>query len=497
MNTWIQALIDYALRHKLIQKADEMYIRNQILSFLKQPEFISENIPEYDLATILNELKADLNIQKQIESYESEEIWESQLMNILVDRPSTIQAKFKAYYNQDTNQATDYFYELSKASNYIKVDRMKLDKKWTVDTQYGKLEITINLAKPEKDPKLIALAAKQASSSYPKCLLCVENEGYRGTLTHPARSQHRVIPIKLNGETFYLQYSPYVYYNEHCIIFHEQHKNMKINHATLHALLDFVDQFPQYFIGSNADLPIVGGSILSHEHYQGGKHIFAMNQAPMLDSYQVKDSQVTFGRVFWPLSCVRIKGIHKSEVLKFSEYVMDTWKQYSDESVDILAYTKETPHNTITPIVRKEGEEYVVDVVLRNNRTSTTYPDGIFHPHPQWHAIKKENIGLIEVMGLAILPARLLKDLQAIESCLTTNTSELPEHLQNYQSWYTNIQTRWNQEAAVEVFVEQEVGKVFLHVLEDAGVFKQTPTGQQAFLKFIQTIGGSNETTSI
>ncbi|MDQ0361714.1 UDP-glucose--hexose-1-phosphate uridylyltransferase [Breznakia pachnodae] len=495
MNKYIDAFIDYGLQHHLIHKEDEIYTRNRMLEILDYQEYEPSNLKEsYDLSQILDELYSSM-IKRGLleEGNKHKERWESLLVDLLVPKPSMVIHKFGELYKENPRTATDYYYHLAMDSNYIQRDRLHLDKKWKVETEYGVLDITINLAKPEKDPKDIAAAKQAKSSGYPKCVLCRENEGYAGNMNHPARSQHRLIPLSLRGETYYLQYSPYVYYNEHCIILNGEHKPMQVDKNLFIALFDFVDIFPHYFVGSNADLPIVGGSILSHDHFQGGNYTFAMAEAktskPVISA---KFPEVEYSRVFWPLSVIRLNSSNREKLINCASHILALWRNYSDKEAGILAYTKE-PHNTITPIVRKKEHVYEMDLVLRNNRTSEEYPDGIFHPHKEWHMIKKENIGLIEVMGLAILPPRLLREMEELKKLWIHNETDLThEDMNKYQKWYNDLRLNYPNitEDIIDDVLQKEIGMVFLHVLEDAGVYKQTQEGQKQFQKFLDRIEG-------
>ena len=494
MNKAITRLINFGLDHHLINKDDVIYTRNLLLNILQMSEFEDVEVEEEHLTSpqpILDEMLAYAVEKEMIEdSITAKDLFDTRIMNALMPRPSEVRATFKALYNEEPKKATDYYYAISQASNYMRTDRIAKDLHWQTETKYGNIDISINLSKPEKDPKEIAKAKLLPPKKYPKCLLCKENEGYAGTYSHPARHNHRIIPLKLNEQDYFMQYSPYSYYNEHCIIFNAEHIPMVINEKTLRSLLGFIDIFPHYFIGSNADLPIVGGSILTHDHFQGGSYTFAMETAPMFEEETHADyPNVTFGRVKWPLSVLRVRSKEIEPLVKFASHVLDAWRNYSDESVDILAFSGETPHNTITPIARKKGEYFELDLTLRNNRTNDEYPMGIFHPHAHLHHIKKENIGLIEVMGLAILPARLKQELAQIEECLI-NGSELSENLASHQDWFNEMKAKYtNVEASAwHGIIEDEVGHIFEEVLENAGVYKQDETGLAAFKKFMDSL---------
>lgn len=494
MNKAIKRLVNFGLAHHLLKEEDVIYVTNQLLDVLQLHDYEDVHVEEEQLTTpqpILDDMLA-YAIEKGIieDTIVSKDLFDTRIMNALMPRPSEVIEKFKMLYQEGPKKATDYYYDLSRASNYMRTDRIAKDLHWVTETKYGPIDITINLSKPEKDPKDIAKAKLLPPSKYPKCLLCKENEGYAGTLSHPARNNHRIIPVMLNGKRYFLQYSPYSYYNEHCIVFNEDHIPMVINENTFRCLLDFVRQFPHYFIGSNADLPIVGGSILTHDHFQGGNYTFAMERAPMLEEIKSETYPgVSYGRVMWPLSVLRLRSKEIEPLIQCAKDVLTKWKNYSDETVDILSHSEDIPHNTITPIARKKGEFFELDLTLRNNRTTEAYPMGIFHPHANLHHIKKENIGLIEVMGLAVLPARLKGELAQIEECLR-NKEALPEALQIHQDWYHHLSNAYKDTPKEELhaIIQDEVGHIFEQVLEDAGVFKQDEKGQQAFKKFMHTI---------
>ncbi|MGG3561893.1 UDP-glucose--hexose-1-phosphate uridylyltransferase [Neobacillus rhizosphaerae] len=489
----VQHLIDQALAVQLIEREDEIYARNQILSLLGLTEFKIEDFADENSLAIPDLLDAivDYACQQEIieDMFDAKEIFSSKVMNCLTDRPSTVNQIFFEKYKQDPKDATEYFYELSKNSNYIQMKRIRNNVEYKAATDYGEIDITINLSKPEKDPRSIELERTVKKADYPKCLLCVENEGYAGRIGHPARSNHRMIRLKLLDKTWYLQYSPYVYYNEHCIVLSETHTDMKISRETFLRLLAFVEQFPHYFVGSNADIPIVGGSILSHDHYQGGYYEFAMAKAEDDWAFEMAGfPQVAGSIVKWPMSVIRLRSAQICELVEAGAYVLAKWKKYSDEQVGILAWTGETSHNTITPIARKKGDIYELDLVLRNNRTNDEHPMGIFHPHADVHHIKKENIGLIEVMGLAVLPARLKDELVEVERFILGKDGEVAEY---HQSWAEELKERYEGVASednVESLVKEAVGKKFLKALEDAGVFKRDEEGTEGFKRFIQSL---------
>lgn len=494
----IEKLLIYGLKNNLIEKEDIIYTRNRILEVLRLNgiDEIEVDYKEYDLEEILNNILNWAVDQKLIEDGNvSKDLFDTKIMGCLVGRPSEIIKKFEYLYSENPKKATEFFYEMSKASNYIRWNRVKKDLKWKVDTSYGSLDITINLSKPEKDPKAIAMAKKMPSSSYPKCLLCKENEGYQGRINHPARQNHRIIPINLNNEKWFLQYSPYVYYNEHCIVLKGEHEPMKISKETFKRLMDFVEKFPHYFLGSNADLPIVGGSILTHDHFQGGNYQFPMAKAETEEIFKINGfDDISVGRIKWPMSVIRLNGKDKNKIIDLSDYILSKWRNYSDKEAEIYAYTESNPHNTITPIARMRDGKYEMDLVLRNNRTSKEYPDGIFHPHKELHHIKKENIGLIEVMGLAVLPARLKEELKNLNPYLlkekNINDIEYNEELVKHKDWVLDLLNKYSNinENNVQQIIEKEVGIKFKDVLEDAGVYKRDDNGIENFRRFIKTL---------
>ncbi len=493
----IRKLVKYGLSKNLISKEDEIYTTNLILSALNLSE-ISEDCKicdecEINLEETLCELcdyAVDVGIIEDSIVYR--DLFDTKLMGLLVPRPSQVIEKFNTLYKESPVRATDYFYNLSCDSDYIRRYRIAKDVKWVTPTQYGDLDITINLSKPEKDPKAIAAAKNAPQAGYPKCQLCRENEGYAGRVNHNARQNHRIIPITINNSKWYFQYSPYVYYNEHCIVLNSEHTPMAINHATFRKLLDFVKLFPHYFVGSNADLPIVGGSILSHDHFQGGNYTFAMAKAPI-------EKEITFdgfediecGIVKWPMSVIRLRSSDDERLCTLAGKILDAWRVYSDEEAFIYAQTDGEKHNTITPIARKNGEKFELDLVLRNNITTPEHPLGVYHPHAELHNIKKENIGLIEVMGLAVLPSRLKNEIALLSQAILSSADiSNDEVLSKHKTWvdaflpkYTDI-TKDN----IEEILKTEIGIVFSKVLEHAGVYKRTCEGKSAFLRFIQSV---------
>ncbi|MFK9092175.1 UDP-glucose--hexose-1-phosphate uridylyltransferase [Bacillus salipaludis] len=490
----VQQLIDQALAAQLIEREDEVYVRNQVLALLQLAAFKENDASEntiLDIPDLLEQIVDYACEQGIIEDlFDEKEMFSSKIMNCFIARPSSVNQSFYEKYRQNPEAATTYFYNLSKNSNYIQMKRIRQNIEYKAATEYGDLDITINLSKPEKDPKSIELERTAQKTDYPKCLLCVENEGYAGRIGHPARSNHRMIRVNLLEEKWYLQYSPYVYYNEHCILLSEKHTDMKISPTTFERILSFVEQFPHYFLGSNADIPIVGGSILSHEHYQGGNYRFAMAKAGLDWMFKMAGfSNVECSVVKWPMSVIRLRSGEISSLVEAGAHILAKWKNYSDETVGILANTGEIPHNTITPIARKNGGLFELDLVLRNNRTSDEHPLGIFHPHADVHHIKKENIGLIEVMGLAVLPARLKTELEEVEKfILGREDAQVADY---HLNWAIELRERYQavaEESNVESIVREEVGKKFLRVLEDAGVFKRNEAGTAGFKRFIKSI---------
>ena len=491
----IKKLVQYGISTGLTPESERIYTTNLLLDVMKEDDF--EDVPcDLDnnvLEDVLSEL-LDEAVKRGIieDSITCRDLLDTKLMNCLMPRPAQIQEKFWEKYAASPEAATDYYYELSQDSDYIRRYRIKKDRKWTVETEYGTLDITINLSKPEKDPKAIAAAGKAKSSSYPKCQLCMENEGYAGRTNHPARENHRIIPITIQGKKWGFQYSPYVYYNEHCIVFNGEHIPMKIDRNTFAKLFDFIRLFPHYFLGSNADLPIVGGSILSHDHFQGGNYTFAMAKAPMTEQFQVPGYEdVTAGIVKWPLSVIRLQCTDSERIIDLAEHILNKWRSYTDESAFILAETDGTPHNTITPIARRRGELFELDLTLRNNITTEEHPLGVYHPHAKLHHIKKENIGLIEVMGLAVLPARLKGEMELLrEYILDGKDIRGNEQIAKHADWVDEFLPSYSDVSKENIghILEQEVGKVFCQVLEDAGVYKNTEEGKKAFRRFIEIL---------
>ena len=491
----VQKLIDYAIKNELITSDDIYVVRNQLMEALKLTDW-TENDAKYTGESIdeildpLIEYACENGIIS--DTANSRDLFDTKLMGILTPMPREVIAEFKRRYAVNPQDATDWYYDFSKKLNYVRAGRIAKDLKWTYDCEYGTLDITINCSKPEKDPRDIAAAKTQKASAYPKCKLCPENAGFAGHATHPARQNLRPFPMNVNGEKWQLQYSPYGYYNEHCIAFNEAHVPMKIDASVFGKLFDIVDYLPHYIIGSNADLPIVGGSILSHEHFQGGNYTFAMAKAPIEHEFTIERYPgVKAGIVKWPMSVIRVSSENRGELAKCCNEILEKWRAYSDESVGIFAETDGEPHNTITPIARKNGDFYECDLVLRNNITTEERPLGVFHPNPSLHHIKKENIGLIEVMGLAVLPARLAKEISFMEDAMLNgeNLYTCPK-LTHHAEWAEDILKRYPDfcKGNARAILEQEIGKVFLEVLEDAGVFKRNDEGNNAFIRFIQNV---------
>ena len=498
----ISRLVAYARSKGWIEESDRIWASNRILEALHIHDFdgllppeqlpMTEQFPP--LQEILDELSTYAYKNGLIagDSASFFDLFDTELMGRLIPRPSEIIGKFWKLYEKSPREATDWYYTLSGDTNYIRRERIRKDRKWTVPSKYGQIDISINLSKPEKDPKAIAAAAKMKSSSYPKCLLCAENEGFPGSLTQPARQNHRVIPVALSGEPYYLQYSPYVYYNEHCIVFSKTHTPMHIDRGAFDHMLDFVTKFPHYFIGSNADLPIVGGSVLSHDHYQGGRYTFPMARAVIEEEVCIPGFEdVHAGIVKWPMSVLRISSPDQTRVAQLAEHVLDRWRVYDDPDAFIFHETEGVPHSTITPIVRRREDLYEMDLVLRNNITTEEHPLGVFHPHQEKHHIKKENIGLIEVMGLAVLPARLKDEMEILqEAVLRGEDLRADERICKHADWAEEFLPRHGHidEKNIGKILEAEIGRVFVGVLEDSGVFPYTEKGRESFRKFISCL---------
>lgn len=489
----IKDLVGYAVRTGLIEESDRTWAANALLEAMRLDSWEEpQEAQERPLEDILRELLDDAAARGLIhDDVTSRDLFDTELMGRLTPRPSQVIQAFFQRYQASPKEATDWLYRFSQDTDYIRRYRIARDVKWQAATAYGELDITINLSKPEKDPRAIAAAKAAPQSGYPKCLLCKENEGYAGRLNHPARQNHRVIPVTINGEDWFLQYSPYVYYNEHCIVFNGRHTPMKIEKATFRKLLDFVKQFPHYFVGSNADLPIVGGSILSHDHFQGGCYTFAMERAPIEQTVAFRDfPDVEAGIVKWPMSVIRLRCADDRRLVELADRILSAWRGYTDEAAFIFAETDGEMHNTITPIARMREGQFELDLVLRNNITTEEYPLGVYHPHQELHHIKKENIGLIEVMGLAVLPARLKDELHGVAQALVRGDDlRQDETLRKHADWADELKTRYTFTADnAEELLRREVGTVFAAVLEHAGVYKCTPEGREAFLRFIHSV---------
>ena len=491
----IAKLVQYGVETGLIPECERNYTTNLLLDVFYEDDYIApeQEFQNIELEKVLDELLKDAIDRGLLEdSVVYKDLFDTRLMNCLMPRPAEVQTTFWKKYGENPKAATDYFYKLSQDSNYIRRYRVKKDQKWTVDSEYGKLDITINLSKPEKDSKAIAEARNVKSGSYPKCLLCPENEGYAGRVNHPARQNHRIIPITINDSPWGFQYSPYVYYNEHCIVFNSCHTPMKIERNTFVKLFDFVKLFPHYFLGSNADLPIVGGSILSHDHFQGGHYTFAMAKAPIEKHVTIPAFEdVEAGIVKWPLSVLRIRHKNPERLIDLATHVLQVWRGYTDEAAFVFDNTDGEPHNTITPIARKVEDVYELDLTLRNNITTKEHPLGVYHPHAQYHHIKKENIGLIEVMGLAVLPARLKEELELLEEYILSGKDiSSNEKIAKHEDWVKELLEKYPDINAenIQAILQKEVGLVFVHVLEDAGVYKCTPKGREDFMRFVDSL---------
>ena len=499
----IRRLVAYSLKTGLVAKEDEIYTTNRLLELFELDEL--EDLDEQGLAEVEKTETEDLeDILGGLLDYAYEkgilkengvvyrDLFDTKIMSLLMPRPSEVIETFKEIYRKDPVAATDYYYKFSRDPDYIRRYRIEKDMKWITATEYGDLDITINLSKPEKDPKAIAAARTAKQSGYPKCLLCRENEGYAGRVNHPARQNHRIIPVTIQGDTWGFQYSPYVYYNEHCIVFNGQHVPMKIDRNAFCKLFDFVKQFPHYFVGSNADLPIVGGSILSHDHFQGGNYEFAMAKAPVERSFTIKGFEdVKAGIVKWPMSVIRLKGADTERIIDLADLILHHWRGYTDEAAFVYAETEGEPHNTITPIARRRGECYELDLVLRNNITTKEHPLGLYHPHAKLHHIKKENIGLIEVMGLAVLPARLKGEMEELKAAMLAGKNlREDELLEKHADWVEEFWDKYEKidETNIDDILRHEIGHVFMEVLTDSGVYKRNEEGQRAFDRFISSV---------
>ncbi len=490
----IRKLVCYGLQKELFPPQDAPFVTNRLLEIMQIDEYdCTETFSVVDLRETLKELTDDAAARGLFEDgITARDLFDTKLMGALLPPPSTVTNRFYALYDQSPQAATDWYYRFSGDSNYIRRDRIARDVKWVTPTDYGDLDITINLSKPEKDPRAIAAAKNAPQAGYPKCQLCRESEGYAGRMNFPARQNHRIIPIKIDGRDWFLQYSPYVYYNEHCIALNGEHTPMAINRDTFLKLLDFVRQFPHYFLGSNADLPIVGGSILSHDHFQGGHYTFAMAKAPIEHPVTFANfPQIEAGIVKWPMSVVRLRCNDTAPLVELADRILKKWRVYSDPAAGIFAETDGTPHNTITPIARKNGEKYELDLVLRNNITTPEHPLGVFHPHSELHHIKKENIGLIEVMGLAVLPARLKQEMADLRAAMLAGKDlTADETLSKHAEWAKDVLARHPEFCAenAETILQTEIGIVFAKVLEHAGVYKRDDAGLAAFVRFLETV---------
>ena len=493
IETHIDSLVSYAMNTGLAQPEDHQVLVNRLLEVLRKDDYIPSDEPQTeDLEEILAGI-LDYACENGLceDNITARDLFDTKIMGLLTPMPREVIHTFREKYACSPEAATDWYYKLSCDTDYIRRYRIAKDMRWKYGSDYGDIDITINLSKPEKDSKAIAAAKNAPQSSYPKCQLCRENEGYAGRMNHPARQNHRAMPITIDGKEWFMQYSPYVYYNEHCIVFNGEHTPMKIDKAAFRKLLDFVTVFPHYFVGSNADLPIVGGSILSHEHFQGGRYTFAMETAPVEEKLVFAGfADVQAGIVKWPMSVIRLTGSDPDRITELADKILNVWRGYSDESVGIVAFSGGEPHNTITPIARRREEAYELDLVLRCNITSQEHPLGVFHPHAEKHHIKKENIGLIEVMGLAVLPSRLKKELADLEQAILTGRDiRRDEVLSKHADWVDMLKARYvfTQENAMEILLK-ETGRVFAEVLEDAGVYKNTPEGKAAFLRFADAV---------
>ncbi len=493
MNKLISELVTYGIKKELVDASDKVYVINKILELFCLEDFEWQDTNVRPIHCILSDM-TNYAMEKGIlqgDTIANRDLFDTKIMGMITPPPSCIREKFKEMYEESPKKATDFYYAFSKDTNYIRTDRIAKDEKWKADTEYGWIDITINLSKPEKDPRDIAKAASQKKTNYPKCLLCAENEGYAGGLSHPARQNHRIIPLSLGGQDYFLQYSPYVYYNEHCIVFHSEHVPMKIDKNVFVKLLEFVSLFPHYTIGSNADLPIVGGSILSHDHFQGGAYTFAMANAPYeyvftMDGY----SDVTSGIIKWPMSVIRLQSSNKARLAEASNHILNAWRDYTDEEAFVYSQSEGVPHNTITPIARMHGNLYEMDLVLRNNITTKDKPWGVYHPDETLHHIKKENIGLIEVMGLAVLPARLQKEMDILADAILKNKNpENIKEIQKHAAWYYEWRDKYEiTPENIKEILHKEIAERFVEVLECAGVFKRTEKGISQYKKFLNRL---------
>lgn len=492
VNSAVKSLVHYAQKNNMIEKDDEIWAINSLCEALGLDSFEECEAEDKPLEEILD-CMLNYAVENGLceDSVVYRDLFDTKLMGILTPRPSKVRADFNSLYEKSPEFATDYYYKLSQDSNYIRRYRIANDVKWITKTEYGDIDITINLSKPEKDPKAIAAALKMKAASYPKCLLCKENEGYAGRVNHPARQNHRIIPMTLGGDDFFMQYSPYVYYNEHCIVFNGEHTPMKIDKSAFEKLLDFVEKFPHYFIGSNADLPIVGGSILTHEHFQGGRYEFAMAKAPIETELKFSGfDDIDAGIVKWPMSVIRLSGENKQRIVELSDKILTAWRSYTDEEQFIYCETDGEPHNTITPIARMRNGKFEIDLVLRNNITTEECPLGFYHPHPEYHHIKRENIGLIEVMGLAVLPSRLKTEMADLaKAMLSGEDIRNNEKLAPHYEWSEMIKNKYEiNEKNIDDIIKEEIGIVFTSILEQCGVYSRDEFGKKGFIKFAQSV---------
>ncbi len=494
INRLITELVSYGSRAGLVADVDQVYVTNQLLELFDvidyKPVEISEKRELVEILEDLLDYAWEQGILKE-NTVTMRDLFDTKIMGKLTPAPSVVRGQFADLYRVDPKLATDFYYKFSQAANYIRKDRIAKDEKWVTETEYGRIDITINLSKPEKDPREIAKAGQAKRSGYPSCLLCVENEGYAGHYSHPARQNHRLIPIQLDGEDYFLQYSPYVYYNEHCIILNKNHIPMKINRSTFQKILEFVKLFPHYTAGSNADLPIVGGSILSHDHFQGGGYTFAMARAPYDKTFSIKGYEdLTAGIVKWPMSVIRLRGTEMDRLADAAEHILTCWRSYSDKAAFIFHETGGISHNTITPIARMHDQQFELDLVLRNNITTDESPWGVYHPSADLHHIKKENIGLIEVMGLAVLPARLKKEMEVLEDAILNGRDiradeRICKHTDWAEGWIGNHELNRDN---IHGIIQDEISRVFVKVLECSGVYKRTEDGMKAFSRFISSL---------
>ena len=495
IETYIDSLVSYAMNNGLAEPEDHIVLVNRLLDLLGKPDYEPSDEPQTeDLEEILAGILA-YAVEKGLcdDGITAKDIFDTRIMGALTPMPREVIRTFREKYAEDPVKATDWYYKFSCDTDYIRRYRIAKDMRWKYASDYGELDITINLSKPEKDPKAIAAAKNAPQTAYPKCQLCVENEGYAGRMNHPARANHRIVPIEVCNQPWCLQYSPYVYYNEHCIVFNSQHVPMKIDKSAFEKLLDFVRVFPHYFVGSNADLPIVGGSILSHEHFQGGHYTFAMETAPVEEKLSFKGFEdIQAGIVKWPMSVIRLQGAEPARIADLADKILAAWRGYTDESVSVIAFSDGQPHNTITPIARRRGEDFEMDLVLRCNITTEEHPLGVFHPHADKHHIKRENIGLIEAMGLAVLPGRLKEEFHALAEALVAGRDiSADEMLAKHNAWVEELKTQYifTEENTMDILL-QETGKVFSQILEDAGVYKRDEAGRKAFHKFVDAVNG-------